>query len=238
MSVALARPLATAPEGSFGAGFAWAFGRDVALAWRHPGDTVLVIAFFVLVAALFPLGIGAEPQLLARVGPGVIWVCALLASFLSLPALFAGDYADGALEQMALSPHPAPGWVAGKIAAHWVATGLPLTVLSPLLGLQFGLEAETLATLALALALGTPILSLLGAACAALTLGARGGGMLLALLALPLFVPVLIFGAGAAEAQAAGLSPAPHLSLLGAGLIVAALGVPPAASLAVRIALD
>jgi len=224
--------------GSFGAGFAWAFTRDLTLALRHPGETFLVIAFFVLVASLFPLGVGAEAQLLARIGPGVIWVCALLAAFLSLPGLFASDYADGTLEQMALSPHPMPGWICGKVAAHWMVSGLPLTVLSPLLGLQYGLGADTLAALALALLLGTPVLSLLGAACTALALGARGGGMLLALLALPLFVPVLIFGAGAAEAQAAGLSAAPHLSLLGAGLIVAAIALPFAVAAAVRIALE
>ena len=238
MSLAATRTMALAPAGSFGAGFAWAFGRDILLALRHPGETMLVVAFFVLVASLFPLGVGAEPQLLARIGPGVIWVCALLAAFLSLPSLLAADYADGTLEQMALSPHPMAGWVAGKVAAHWVASGLPLTLLSPLLGLQYGLAGETLVALACALALGTPVLSLLGAACSALTLGARGGGMLLALLALPLFVPVLIFGAGAAEAQSAGMSAAPHLSLLGAELIVAAMAVPFAVCAAVRIALD
>jgi heme exporter protein B len=225
-------------RGSFAGGFAWAFTRDLRLAWRHPGETLLAIAFFVLVASLFPLGVGADPQLLERIGPGIIWVCALLAAFLSLPALFAADYADGSLEQMALSPHPMAAWVTGKIAAHWMASGLPLTALAPLLALQYGLGGDTLTTLVCALALGTPVLSLLGAACTALTLGARGGGMLLALLALPLFVPVLIFGAGAAQAQAAGLSPAPHLSLLGAGLIVAAMALPPAVCAAIRIALD
>ena len=198
----------------------------------------MVIAFFVLVSSLFPLGVGAEPQVLQRIGPGVIWVCALLAAFLSLPSMFAADFGDGSLEQMALSPHPMIEWVSGKIAAHWAASGLPLTLLSPLIALQYGLDASTQATLASSLALGTPLLSLLGAACSALTLGARGGGVLLALLALPLFVPVLIFGAGAAEAQASGLSPSPHLSLLGAGLIVGALALPFAACAAIRIALD
>jgi heme exporter protein B len=130
------------------------------------------------------------------------------------------------------------GWVSGKIAAHWIMSGLPLTVLSPLLALQYGLDSETLLVLAAALAIGTPVLSLLGAACTALTLGARGGGMLLALLALPLFVPVLIFGAGAAQAQAAGVSASPHLSLLGAGLILACMALPSAVCLAIRIALD
>jgi len=238
MDVAAAQRDNVAPAGSFAAGFAWAFSRDLTLALRHPGETVLVVAFYALVASLFPLGVGAEPQLLARIGPGIIWVCALLSAFLSLPALFAADYADGMLEQMVLSPHPVPSWVAGKIAAHWTASGLPLTVLAPLLGLQYGLDAATLGTLVAALALGAPILSLLGAACSALTLGARGGGMLLALLALPLFVPVLIFGAGAADAAASGLSAAPHLSLLGAGLILAVMAVPFAIATAIRIALD
>ncbi len=230
--------MSAATAGSFPAAFSWAFARDLRIAWRHPGETLLVISFFVLVASLFPLGVGAEPQLLARIGPGVIWVCALLAAFLSLPGMFATDHADGSLEQMALSPHPMPGWVAGKIAAHWMASGLPLTLLSPLLALQYGLSGDTLVVLAVALALGTPVLSLLGAACTALTLGARGAGMLLALLALPLFVPILIFGAGAAEAQASGLSPSPHLSLLGAVLIVAAMALPAAVCTAIRIALD
>ena len=238
MSAAVPAPALRAPAGSFPGGFAWAFSRDLTLALRHPGETLLVLAFFVLVASLFPLGIGADPQLLTRIGPGVIWVCALLAAFLSLPALFASDYADCTLDQMTLSPHPMPSWVCGKIAAHWVVTGLPLTVLSPLLGLQFGLAADTLPILLAALVLGTPILSLLGAACSALTLGARGGGVLLALIALPLFVPVLIFGAGAAEMAAAGLSPAPHLSLLGAGFVLAVMGLPFASCAAVRIAID
>jgi heme exporter protein B len=238
MNVAAERLAGEAPAGSFGAAFAWAFSRDMRLAIRHPGETLLVVAFFVLVASLFPLGVGAEPQLLQRIGPGVIWVCALLAAFLSLPGMFASDYADGSLEQMTLSPHPMSGWACGKIAAHWFATGLPLTVLSPLLGLQYGLSGDTLVVLAAALVLGTPVLSLLGAACTALALGARGGGMLLALLALPLFVPVLVFGAGAAEAQASGLSAAPHLSILAAGLIVAAIGLPAAVCAAVRIAMD
>ena len=228
----------SAAAGSFGAGFAWAFRRDMRIAWRHPGETLLVIAFFIFVASLFPLGIGTEPELLRRIAPGVIWVCAVLAAFLSLPAMFATDFSDGSLEQMALSPHPMPGWVSGKILAHWVASGVPVIALSPLIGLQYGLTPDTLAILAAALAIGTPVLSLLGAACTALALGARGGGVLLALLALPLFVPVLIFGAGAAEAQATGLSAAPHFSVLGAMLIVAAMGIPFAVCTAVRIALD
>jgi heme exporter protein B len=174
-----------APAGSFTAGFSWAMGRDLTLALRHPGESLLVVAFFVLVASLFPMGVGADPQLLLRIGPGVIWVCALLAAFLSLPALFAADYTDGTLEQMVLSPHPMPGWVCGKVAAHWLVSGLPITLLSPLLGLQYGMQPDTLVTLAVALALGTPVLSLLGGACTALALGARGGGTLLALRPFP-----------------------------------------------------
>ena len=230
--------MSTRAQGSFAGGFAWAIARDLRLAWHHPDEAVLTVAFFALVASLFPLGIGAEPQLLTRIGPGVIWVGALLAAFLALPGLFAGDYLDGSLEQMALSPHPALGWATGKITAHWIISGLPLTLLSPLIGLQYGLKPDTLAVQAASLALGTPVLSLLGGACAALALGARGGGMLLALLALPLFVPVLIFGAGAAEAQATGLSPAPHLSLLAAALIAALVGLPWAIGAATRIAVD
>lgn len=238
MSVAIVQPIATPAAGSFTGGFAWSFSRDLMLALRHPGETMLVVAFFLLVASLFPLGVGAEPQLLQRIGPGVIWVCALLAAFLSLPTLFATDYADGSLEQMQLSPHPMVGWVSGKIAAHWIMSGLPLTILSPFLGLQYGLAPDVLGVLAGALLLGTPTISLLGAACTGLALGARGGGMLLALLALPLFVPILIFGAGAAEAQATGLSAAPHFSILAAALILAAMGLPFAVCTAVRIALD
>jgi heme exporter protein B len=230
--------MSAAGGGSFGGGFAWAMRRDLRLARRHPDDTVLTLAFFALVASLFPLGVGAEPQLLTRIGPGVIWVGALLAAFLALPGMFATDYADGSLEQMTLSPHPAIGLIAGKVSAHWIVSGLPITLLSPLIGLQYGLNTDTLLVEVASLLVGTPVLSLLGGACAALALGARGGGMLLALLALPLFVPVLIFGAGAVEAQATGLSPAPHLSLLAAALIASLVGLPWAVGAAVRIAVD
>ena len=138
MSVAIPSSPARDPAGSFGAGFAWSFGRDLTLALRHPGETMLVVAFFTLVASLFPLGVGADPQLLARIGPGVIWVCALLAAFLSLPTLFATDYADGSLEQMQLSPHPMVSWVSGKIAAHWIMRALKFII--PL-AVFFGLVA-------------------------------------------------------------------------------------------------
>ncbi len=171
-------------------------------------------------------------------GPGVLWVAALLSSLLSLPRLFAGDHADGTLEQIALSPYPLAALVYGKILAHWLTTGLPVVVLAPLLGLQYAMDGESLAVLTVALLVGTPILSLLGAIGAALTLGLRASGSLLALLILPLYVPVLIFGAGAVDAARAGLGVSANLSLLGAGLLVAMVGAPFAAAAAVRIALD
>src|SRR6185369_10728486 len=154
-------------------------------------------------------------------GPGVLWVAALLASLLSLPRLFAADHADGTLEQMALSPWSLPAIVSGKMAAHWLTTGVPVVVLSPLIGVQYALDGASLATLALGLLLGTPILSLLGGIGAALTLGLRGGGSLLALLVLPLCVPVLIFGAGAVDAVRSGLDAGANFSLLAAGLLIA-----------------
>jgi heme exporter protein B len=190
------------------------------------------------VVSLFPLATTPERTLLATMGPGVLWVAALLASLLSLPRLFAGDFADGTLEQIALSPYPLVALVAGKILAHWLTTGLPVALLAPLLAIQYGLEVEAVTVLAFALLIGTPILSLLGAIGAALTLGLRAGGSLLALLVLPLYVPVLIFGAGTVDAVRAGLGASANLSLLGAGLLVAAVGAPFAAATAVRIALD
>jgi len=190
------------------------------------------------VSSLFPLGIGPEPALLRKIGPGVLWVGALLATMLGLQRMFAADHADGTLEQMALSPRSFTLQVLGKVAAHWLLCGLPLVVLAPLLGLQFDLDADTLGVLALSLLIGTPLLSLIGAIGAALTLGVRGGGALLALLVLPLFVPALVFGAGAVEAQAAGLGVQGHLSLLGAMLALALFFAPWALAAALRIALD
>jgi heme exporter protein B len=171
-------------------------------------------------------------------GPGVLWVAALLSSLLSLPRLFAGDHADGTLEQIALSPYPLEALVSGKILAHWLTTGLPVALLAPLLGLQYAMDGESMAVLTAALLVGTPVLSLLGAIGAALTLGLRASGSLLALLILPLYVPVLIFGAGAVDAARAGLGVTANLSLLGAGLLIAVVGAPFAAAAAVRIALD
>ena len=216
----------------------WALSRDVRIALRSRGELGVQLLFYVIVVSLFPLATSPSREVLATLGPGVLWTTALLASLLSLPRLFAADFADGTLEQIALSPRPLTALVAGKIAAHWLTTGLPVVVMAPLLGAQYALVAPVLGTLTLSLLLGTPILSLLGAVGAALTLGARGGGSLLALLVLPLYAPVLIFGAGAVDAVRAGLSATPHLSLLGAGLLLALVAVPFAASAAVRIALD
>lgn len=227
----------TPPVGAWG-GVAWSAARDLRLALRSKAELGVLLLFYVIVVTLFPLGVGPEPALLRALGPGVLWVAALLASLLSLPRLFATDFADGTLEQIALSPYPLPALISGKIAAHWASTGLPLAVTSPLLGLQFGLAGEERAVLALGLLLGTPTLSLLGAIGAALTLGLRTGGGLLALLILPLYVPILIFGAGAVDAVRSGFSGSAQLSLLGAALLAAAVGAPLAAAAAVRIALD
>lgn len=219
-------------------GIAWGVARDLRIALRSKAELGVQLLFYVLVVVLFPLGVGADPALLHALGPGVLWVAALLASLLSLPRLFAGDFADGTLEQIALSGFPMPALISGKILAHWLTTGLPVTVLSPLLGLQFGLGGDELAVLALGLLLGTPTLSLLGAIGAALTLGLRTGGGLLALLILPLYVPILVFGAGAVDAARTGAASGAALSLLGAALLAAIVGAPLATSAAVRIAMD
>ena len=212
--------------------------RDLTLAWRRRSDVFTALLFFVIVASLFPLGIGPEPQLLRAIGPGVVWVAALLASMLALSRLFAADYADGTLEQMLLAATPLSVIVIAKVIAHWLAANLPLVLIAPLLGLQFGLPADALSVLAFALALGTPSLSLIGAIGAALTLGLRGGGVLLALLVLPLYAPVLILGSLAVEATAAGLSAQPYLLLL-AALSLAALSLAPwAVSAALRISYE
>ncbi len=216
----------------------WAMRRDLALALRSRSELAIVLIFFVLVTTLFPLGVSPEPRLLAEIAGGIAWVAALLANLLALPRLFAQDLADGTLEQIALAPLPLPALVAGKVAAHWLVTALPLIAVAPIVGLQFGLDAPAIGVLVGSLALGTPILAWLGAIGAALTLGARGGAALLALLVLPLSVPVLIFGAGAVEAARIGLGADAHLSLLGAGTLLACVGAPFACSLAVRIALD
>jgi heme exporter protein B len=212
--------------------------RDLRLAWRRRGDLATTLLFFVVVASLFPLGVGAEPNLLRAIAPGVIWVAALLASMLAAPRLFAEDHADGTLEQMLLGAAPLGVLAAAKAAAHWLVCGLPLVLLAPLIALQYDLPAALYGTLVISLLLGTPVLSLVGAIGAALTLGVRGGGVLLALLVLPLYVPVLVMGAGSVEMAAAGLGGQGQLLLLGAMLVLAAAAAPWAVSAALRISVE
>ena len=212
--------------------------RDLLLAYRRRADVLTTLFFFVIVVSLFPLGVGPEMNTLRQIAPGVVWVAALLASMLSLGRLFSADYADGTLEQMALAPQPLWVIVLGKIVAHWMVSGLPLALMAPVLGLQFDLPTEALTILIFTLLLGTPILSMIGAIGAALTLGLRGGGVLLSLLVLPLYIPVLIFGAGAVEAVMVGISPEGHLSLLAAFLIFALLATPGVAAVSLRIAME
>ena len=212
--------------------------RDLLLARRRRIEALLPLGFFVVAASLFPIGVGPEPQTLRQIGPGVVWVCALLAAMLSVTQMFASDHQDGSIEQMLLSPEPLVLIVAGKVLAHWLSSGLPLVLAAPLIGLLFGMQASAIATLTLSLLLGTPVLSLLGAVGAALTLGLRSGAALVFLLVLPLTVPALIFGTGAVVAVDAGLSAQAHLSLLGALLILTLLGAPLASAAALRISLD
>lgn len=212
--------------------------RDMLLAMRRRGDWLTAQFFFVMVASLFPLAVGPEPAVLRTIGPGVVWVAALLASLLSLGRLFAEDYRDGSLEQMLLSPYPITLLALGKAIAHWIINGIPLLVIAPVLGIQFNLPAEALWMLVLSLAIGTPILSLLGSIGAALTLGLRGGGVLVTLLILPLYVPALIFGAGAVEGVLSGAGAEAHLSLLGAFLLLSLLLAPWVSSLALKISVE
>jgi heme exporter protein B len=203
------------------------FLRDLRLAARRRIETLLPLAFFAVAVSLFPLGVGP-----------VVWVCALLASMLSVATLYAGDHADGSLEQMLLAPQPAVAVAAAKAAAHWVLSGLPLIAAAPLIGLLFDLAAPTLVALVIGLLLGTPVLSLLGGLGAALVIGLRSGGMLLILIVLPLATPALIFGAGAAATVEQGLSASGHYSLLGALLIATACGAPFATAAALRISTE
>ncbi len=212
--------------------------RDLLLALRRPSDVGTALLFFVIVASLFPLGVGAEPNLLRAIGPGVIWVAALLSSMLSLARLFADDHADGTLEQMLLGAAPLGVVVAAKTAAHWLVSGLPLVLIAPVLAIQYDLSASLVGVLTLSLLIGTPVLSMIGAIGAALTLGLRGGGVLLSLLVLPLYVPVLVMGAGSVDMAAAGLAPDAQLLLLAAMLIVSAAFAPWAIAAALRISLE
>ena len=211
--------------------------RDFKLIWRRRGDALNPLLFAIIVVALFPLALGPETALLARIAAGTILVAVLLAMLLSLDTLFRSDLDDGSLEQLVLSPHPLSLLLACKIFVHWLTTALPLLAVSPLLAQLLHMPADVLSVLLAALALSTPLLSLIGAVCVALTVGMRRSGMLLALLVLPLIVPVLIFGAGACDAAQMGLAYTAPLLWLSAWLVVALVAAPLAAAAALKISL-
>ena len=212
--------------------------RDLLLAFRSRHAWLNPLFFFAMVVTLFPLGLGPEPARLAAMAPGVIWVAALLAALLGMDGLFRGDFEDGNLEQWLLSPQPLPLLALAKVAAHWLMTGLPLICLSPLLALLMNLPQAAIGVLVWSLALGTPVLSLVGAIGAALTVGLNRGGVVLSLLVLPLYIPVLIFAAGAVAAAAMGMSASGQLALLGALLCLSLALAPPAIAAALRISLE
>jgi heme exporter protein B len=216
----------------------WIVWRDLILAWRRRADALSTLFFFVIVVSLFPLGVGPETDLLKSIAPGVVWVAALLASMLSLGRLFANDYQDGTLEQLLLTPQPLYLVVLGKVAAQWVTSELPLVCIAPLLGAQFGLSNEALSILVTGLVLGTPVLSLIGSIGAALTLGLRSSSVLISILVLPLYIPVLIFGAGAVEANIIGQPAASHLYLLGAICVLSIIFAPWATAAALGISIE
>ena len=218
--------------------FRWVVWRDLLLAWRRRSDVLATLFFFIIVVSLFPLGIGPEQQLLRTIAPGVVWVAALLASMLALGRTFGNDYQDGTLEQLMLTPQPLYLIVLAKVLAQWLVSGVPLVLVAPVLGLQFGLSQNTLAVMTVSLLLGTPVLSLIGSIGAALTLGLRSANVLVALLVLPLYIPVLIFGAGAIEATVSGAEAQPYLLLLGATLVLALTFAPWATAAALRISVE
>jgi len=214
------------------------FRHDISLQLRNGSDLVAPIAFFVLATLMIPLGVGPEPNLLTRLAPGMIWVTALLATLLALDRMFLRDFEDGTLDLLALAPLPLELAVIAKVAAHWVTTGLPVMIVAPLLGVMMRLDAHGFLALEISLALGTPALSVIGAFGAAVTLGARRGGALLAVLVLPLYIPILIFATSAVSAAGEGLSPQPHLLLLAAFFVAGIALVPFAAAAALRNALE
>jgi heme exporter protein B len=219
-------------------GFAHLLRREIKLAFRERAETLLVVLFFVLGAVLFPFGVGPEPNMLARIAAGIVWVMALFAAMLSLERMFLSDYEDGSLEQLALSPQPLEIAIAAKAAAHWLTTALPLVVAAPVIAIMLRLAPDALPTLVLAMLAGTPAISLVGAVGAALTLGARRGGVLLSLLVLPLMVPILILGAAAVDAALTGGAARPHILILVSLSLVAAVLCPFAAAAALRQALE
>lgn len=213
-------------------------GRDLRLAVRGGIGSLIAVVFFVIAATLFPLGVGPELTLLERIAPGVLWVCALLATMLSLGRLFQEDYDDGSLEQVMLGALPLELVVLAKTIAHWLTTGVPLIIASPVIAVLLNMSTKGLVVLIVSLLLGTPILSLIGSVGAALTVGLRRGGVLISLLVLPLYVPVLIFGVGAVEGAIFGLGERSHLLILGGGLVASLVLTPWASAAALRMAVE
>ena len=223
---------------SLSSAFALLLRRDLTLAYRRRAELMNPLLFFVLVTSLFPLGIGSDPKLIQAVGPGVIWVAALLASMLSLDSMFRSDFEDGSLEQFMLSAHPVSILVMAKVLAHWLITGLPLLLVAPLLGVLLALPGEAMGVLLATLALGTPVLSLIGAVGVALTVGLRKGGVILSLLVLPLYIPVLIFASDAVQTAAAGIPVTAQLSFIAAMLALALALAPMATAASLRVSLS
>jgi heme exporter protein B len=219
-------------------GFTAILRRDLRLAMRQGADSVMVVAFFIVTTTLFPFGVGPEANILARIASGVIWVSALLAAMLSLERVFQTDYEDGTLELLTLSPISLEVVVLGKVVAHWLTTGLPLIVAAPLMAVMLNMDPDGFVVLMIAMLLGTPALSLIGAIGAALILGARRGGVLVSLLVLPLYIPILIFGAGAVEAALLGMSATAQLQIMGAILLLALAATPFATAHALRQAME
>lgn len=226
------------PHGGLGVALIATLRRDLTLMLRRRSEVMNPLVFFALVITLFPLGLSPDPELLASVAPGLLWVAALLATLLSLDSLFRADFEDGSLEQLLLAPQPLAAMVLAKVVVHWLLTGLPLALMAPVLGLMLGLPAGSHLILMLALALGSASLSLVGAIGAALTVGLARGGVLLSLLVLPLYIPVLIFGAGAVQAALLGDGVAAHLAILGALLALAIMLAPWAIAAALRISVN
>ncbi|SFU58146.1 heme exporter protein B [Halomonas korlensis] len=226
------------PSGGLRVALQATFRRDLTLLLRRRGEVLNPLVFFALVITLFPIGISPDPELLSTIAPGLLWVAALLAALLSLDSLFRGDYDDGSLEQLLLSPQPLAALALAKVAVHWLLTGLPLALMAPVLGIMLSLPAGSYLVLSLSLALGSASLSLIGAIGAALTVGLARGGVLLSLLVLPLYIPVLIFGAGAVQAAILGDSITAHLAILGALLAVALMLAPWAIAASLRISIN
>ncbi|WP_447553855.1 heme exporter protein CcmB [Vreelandella sp. EE22] len=226
------------PPGGLFRAFKATLGRDLKLALRHRGEVLNPLVFYALVITLFPIGISPDPELLAVIAPGLLWVAALLAALLSLDTLFRGDFEDGSLEQLLLAPQPLMVLVLAKVCVHWLLTGLPLALMAPFLGAMLALPSGSYVVLSLSLSLGSATLSLIGAIGAALTVGLVRGGVLLSLLILPLYIPVLVFGTGAVQAAVALESAGAYLAILGALLAVSLMLAPPAIAASLRISIN